>query len=451
MGLGSITGAKTLAAAVAGATLFTPLAGSASAFTPSKTQGTHVKTTQGISGSAQLGAAPISTVKEAKVKTAQAPSLFAAKGKTAASATYGKFAKDMSKSPLSSSNTTGVFGSFKGISEETAQNWAQNGIPENADVVSRNYNAGTPEYNPKYLPVMQQNGNYLQVNVNDEQEAQLRENIIRTAESKAGLPYIWGGNNPNVGLDCSGLTKYVYGKNGITLPRVAYQQRGAVKAISQADVKPGDLVFVNGTTHVGIVLDPAKKTYWHAPRPGSYVQVGTWNWGSNISFGTVINNTEHPVNGISTKDVLSRVNNYDATTTVQVGDRSNPTIKEDLKKNNTAPKKKVVVKSTASKGGNVTKPKKTVNTVKPQAPKPSSTPSTTPSKPKVTPSSSSTPSAPKPTATAKPSASASSTAAPTASSTASAKPKVVASATASPTPSSLRAAATSTAAATPTE
>lgn len=74
--------------------------------------------------------------------------------------------------------------------------------------------------------------------------------IVNIARQYLGIPYKYGGDDPS-GFDCSGFTKYVFGKAGISIPRTASEQQDAARAVS--DPQPGDLVFFGSPAwHVGI-------------------------------------------------------------------------------------------------------------------------------------------------------------------------------------------------------
>ncbi|SAL44197.1 peptidase P60 [Caballeronia sordidicola] len=100
--------------------------------------------------------------------------------------------------------------------------------------------------------------------------------ILQKAETMIGVPYSWGGNTPEQGLDCSGFVRYVYQKaTGILLPRVSSQISRQGVAVSQTDLHPGDLVFFNTTrgtaTHVGIYV--GENQFIHAPKKGAFVRI----------------------------------------------------------------------------------------------------------------------------------------------------------------------------------
>jgi len=83
-------------------------------------------------------------------------------------------------------------------------------------------------------------------------------NVIRTGERYLGVRYRWGGNTPREGMDCSGFTRYVFGKHGIHIPRTSRQQATVGRRLPRSwrVVRPGDLVmFANSggrISHVAI-------------------------------------------------------------------------------------------------------------------------------------------------------------------------------------------------------
>ena len=104
----------------------------------------------------------------------------------------------------------------------------------------------------------------------------IRERVVQTAESWIGTPYVWGGDNPEDGFDCSGLVRFVFQQTlGMDLPRIAKQQRKTGTAVASNQMKPGDLVFFNTRrdpgSHVGIYL--GGNQFLHAPSRGSEVRV----------------------------------------------------------------------------------------------------------------------------------------------------------------------------------
>ena len=69
--------------------------------------------------------------------------------------------------------------------------------------------------------------------------------VLRTADSYVGVKYVWGGNTPSEGFDCSGFTKFVFAKYGIALPRTAREQvrSGAPVAADFRALRPGDIML----------------------------------------------------------------------------------------------------------------------------------------------------------------------------------------------------------------
>jgi murein DD-endopeptidase len=104
-----------------------------------------------------------------------------------------------------------------------------------------------------------------------------RETIIAAAGDTLGARYAYGKQDPAVGFDCSGLTQYVYGKAGISIPRTAKEQYAKLKHVSRCSLMQGDLVFFTtrgcGVGHVGIYIGGNK--FIHAPSTGGKVRISS--------------------------------------------------------------------------------------------------------------------------------------------------------------------------------
>ena len=112
-------------------------------------------------------------------------------------------------------------------------------------------------------------------------------NMLREAEKYLGYPYVWGGSSPGTSFDCSGFVSYVINHcgNGWNYGRLtADGWKNATARVAASDVKPGDLVFFQGTyetsgaSHVGIVVDPANKIMIHCGNPIQYASYDTPYW-----------------------------------------------------------------------------------------------------------------------------------------------------------------------------
>lgn len=105
--------------------------------------------------------------------------------------------------------------------------------------------------------------------------------IVYSAKQHIGLPYVWGGENPNRGFDCSGLVKFTFQEFNINLPHRADLQYNYGQSVSMKDLKPGDIVFFRSggypIGHVGIYI--GKDQFIHAPRRGKPIQVSPMNKG----------------------------------------------------------------------------------------------------------------------------------------------------------------------------
>jgi cell wall-associated NlpC family hydrolase len=100
--------------------------------------------------------------------------------------------------------------------------------------------------------------------------------ILSEATKYLGLPYVWGGSDPSIGFDCSGLVWYCCMRTGRTIPpRTTYGYGGGWFPVSEA--QPGDVLWQ--PEHVGICAAPGGTSYLHAANE----QYGIC-WGSSPQF-----------------------------------------------------------------------------------------------------------------------------------------------------------------------
>ncbi|HEY0582066.1 MAG TPA: NlpC/P60 family protein [Chloroflexota bacterium] len=117
---------------------------------------------------------------------------------------------------------------------------------------------------------------------------------VDVARRYLGVPYVFGGSNPAIGLDCSGLVQLVFRQLGVALPRTAQTQFAATARVTQEQLQPGDLVFFSRTyidphdwiTHVGIYVGNGLQI--NAPTEGQVVSIQpvfSGFWGAHFAGG----------------------------------------------------------------------------------------------------------------------------------------------------------------------
>jgi peptidoglycan DL-endopeptidase CwlO len=110
---------------------------------------------------------------------------------------------------------------------------------------------------------------------------------LRAAESRRGLPYVWGAAGPS-SFDCSGLVQWAFAQADVAMPRVAADQARTGAAVPVGQLQPGDLLFYHTDptdpgyiSHVAIYLGNG----WmiQAPQPGMDVQIVPASFGSEFA------------------------------------------------------------------------------------------------------------------------------------------------------------------------
>ncbi|WP_211343264.1 C40 family peptidase [Actinomadura pelletieri] len=97
------------------------------------------------------------------------------------------------------------------------------------------------------------------------------DRALSFARKQIGKPYRWGAVGPKR-YDCSGLAMAAWRKAGVKIPRVTYAQYRKVKRkVRLKDLKPGDLIFFHGRSHVGLYVGHGR--FLHAPHTGAKVRI----------------------------------------------------------------------------------------------------------------------------------------------------------------------------------
>ncbi len=112
------------------------------------------------------------------------------------------------------------------------------------------------------------------------EETAAASTLIQTALACRGTAYRRGGTSRG-GFDCSGFTRYVYAKYGVSLPHSSAAQAGRGVSIERSELQAGDLVFFQtggrGISHVGIYI--GNGNFVHAASRGRGVTVDSINSG----------------------------------------------------------------------------------------------------------------------------------------------------------------------------
>ena len=122
-----------------------------------------------------------------------------------------------------------------------------------------------------------------------------RHRVMAAAHELLGTPYIYGGNNPARGLDCSSLMQFIHKRAlGVSIPRTAAEQSKRSKTINYNNLQPGDMLFFKidrQNNHVGIYIGEGK--FIHASSSNRSASIASMNlpyWKKRfVKFGSYLN------------------------------------------------------------------------------------------------------------------------------------------------------------------
>jgi cell wall-associated NlpC family hydrolase len=107
---------------------------------------------------------------------------------------------------------------------------------------------------------------------------------VAAAYSQIGVPYKFAAESPDVAFDCSGLTKWSWGRAGVYLPHQSGAQFGSTARVSRDQVQPGDLIFYyTPIGHVGIYVGGGQMI--HAVNTGTTVALAPVRWNKVVGIG----------------------------------------------------------------------------------------------------------------------------------------------------------------------
>jgi peptidoglycan DL-endopeptidase CwlO len=116
--------------------------------------------------------------------------------------------------------------------------------------------------------------------------------FLKAAESRLGMPYVWGGNGP-FDFDCSGLVQWSLARAGVVMPRVAAEQALTGPQVPVSRLLPGDLLFYHTDptapgyiSHVAIYLGDGEMI--QAPMPGLDVEIVPASFGSEFAGAVAV-------------------------------------------------------------------------------------------------------------------------------------------------------------------
>lgn len=88
-----------------------------------------------------------------------------------------------------------------------------------------------------------------------------RDSILIYAKKYLGTPYVYAGNDPKTGFDCSGFISYVFHHFDVDLPRSSGSYKNLGKVLKPEDFKVGDILVFYGYKdntiigHLGIICE----------------------------------------------------------------------------------------------------------------------------------------------------------------------------------------------------
>ena len=130
--------------------------------------------------------------------------------------------------------------------------------------------------------------------------------VLDLADGFVGTPYVSGGTTPAGGFDAAGFVQYVFGREGLELPRTVRQlaQTGMTVSTRTGNLRPGDLLFFanDGVTPDHVAIYAGRDRILHATGSGGSVRYdvlgegarGAWFSAHLVAARRVVDGAEAP-------------------------------------------------------------------------------------------------------------------------------------------------------------
>jgi cell wall-associated NlpC family hydrolase len=139
--------------------------------------------------------------------------------------------------------------------------------------------------------------------------------VVPTAEQYIGVPYRYGGTSPATGFDCSGFVQYVYGVQGVDLPRTSRQMAGTGMGVepSARSLAVGDLLlFAQGGRISHVAIYAGRGRFIHSSSSGNGVRYddlatrrGRWFAEHLVAARRVVGDGRILVNALTSGSVIA--------------------------------------------------------------------------------------------------------------------------------------------------
>jgi NlpC/P60 family len=139
--------------------------------------------------------------------------------------------------------------------------------------------------------------------------------VVPTAEQYIGVPYRYGGTSPATGFDCSGFVQYVYGVQGVDLPRTSRQMAGTGMGVepSARSLAVGDLLlFAQGGRISHVAIYAGRGRFIHSSSSGNGVRYddlatrrGRWFADHLVAARRVVGDGRILVNALTSGSVIA--------------------------------------------------------------------------------------------------------------------------------------------------